>query len=511
MAPDFRQVFKFAPGLYLLLEPDPPAFTIAAVSDAFAKATMTKREEIVGRGLFDVFPDNPHDSTASGVGNLTTSLELVLRFKTPHTMALQKYDIRRPAAEGGGFEERYWSPLNSPVLDDEGRVAWIVHSVTDVTGLVRRQEAARRHAEVAEQHFRDLFELAPDPILITDASGTIVRLNRQAEEQFGYTREELISRSIDVLVPEHARDRHAAHRDHYFAQALTRPMGVGLELSARRKDGSDFPVEISLSPLEQPDGSILVTSIVRDISERQQIALALRQQAEDLKRSNAELEQFAYVASHDLQEPLRMVASFTQLLARKYAGRLDPDADEIIGYAADGAKRLQTLVQDLLNYSRVGSQFQPELVNCQALVSRIIHDLRQTIEEAEAEVAHTGLPTLRADGSQMNRLLQNLIANSIKFSGNQPPRVHLDAERREGEWLFSVRDNGIGIDPQYSDKVFGIFQRLHSPSEYSGTGIGLAVCKKVVERHRGRIWFESKPGEGTTFFFTIPDAEGVTL
>ena len=226
---------------------------------------------------------------------------------------------------------------------------------------------------------------------------------------------------------------------------------------------------------------------------------------EELACSNAELQQFAYVASHDLQEPLRMVASYLQLLERRYKGKLDDDADDFINFAVDGATRMQRLINDLLKYSRVstrGKEF--ETTDCEAVLEHTLTNLQIAIAESGASVTHDPLPTVMGDEIQLGQLLQNLINNAIKFRNEKLPSVHVSAEQKGKEWTFSVSDNGIGIDPEYVDRIFVIFQRLHSVEEYQGTGIGLSVCRRIVERHGGRIWVESQPGNGSTFYFTIP-------
>ncbi|MBZ5661809.1 MAG: hypothetical protein LAO08_15510 [Acidobacteriia bacterium] len=249
----------------------------------------------------------------------------------------------------------------------------------------------------------------------------------------------------------------------------------------------------------------LNVGLERRVAER---TAELAQRAQDLARSNSELQQFAYVASHDLQEPLRMVASFTQLLAKRYRDQLDDDARDFINYAVDGATRMQTLISDLLSYSRVGTQGKSlASTDSEALLRRVLDSLRFAVEESGAVIVHDPLPMVIADPQQLGQLLQNLLTNAIKFHGEEPPHIHISAERNGSDWKISVRDNGIGISQEHADRIFVIFQRLHTKTEYPGTGIGLAICKKIVERHGGRIWIEPSPGGGTTFCFTIPGAE----
>jgi PAS domain S-box-containing protein len=520
-----------------------------------------------------------------------------------------------------------------------------------------------------------LLNAAPDAMVTVDGDGRMLLVNAQTEKLFGYDRAELIGQPVELLLPERYREHHAGHRADYARVPRLRPMGIGLELFGRRKNGSEFRVEISLSPIETPAGP-LVTSAIRDITERVQAqrrlavqfavarilaeavdvasaslpllqaigenldlgwgglwqldpgsgrihctqtwapqidrvqALAevnqaltfergsgmpgtiwesreplwiadlaastiftrrdvavgagfntvlgfpivldgevvgvmeffgqaipqpdrdllalleaisrqisqfvarrraeeqIRRQAAELARSNADLEQFAYVASHDLQEPLRMVASYTQLLARRYRSKLDADADEFIAFAVDGANRMQALIQDLLSYSRVGTRGKPfRPVNCAAVVDRVLNDLKPMIVEAGATVTRGDLPAVSGDDVQLGALFQNLIANAIKFRGDRAPVVQVSAEREGEHWRFAVQDNGIGIESEYRERIFVIFQRLHGHGTYPGTGIGLAICKRIVERHGGRIWVESTPGAGATFWFTLGERQ----
>jgi PAS domain S-box-containing protein len=376
---------------------------------------------------------------------------------------------------------------------------------------LHRLDSERKSAETAlqerEQMLDAFFEHSPDATVIVNREGIITRVNKRSEELFGYEREELMNMPVDSLIPKRHREQHVQHRQDYDANPRIRSMGAGLELFARRKDGSEVPVDIMLSPIDTAEGKV-VKAVIRDITDRKLADEKLKMTMEDLERSNKELEQFASVASHDLQEPLRMVSSFTQMLERRYKDKLDADANDFIGFAVDGANRMQVLINDLLAYSRIGTRGKPfESVDMNEVLGQAIANLSVTILEHHAMITNDELPTIRADATQMLQLFQNLIGNSIKFKGNNTPLIHITSTERPSEWVFSVKDNGIGIAPEYHERIFVIFRRLHT-MEYPGTGIGLAICKKIVERHLGKIWVESELGKGSTFYFTIPKPKG---
>jgi PAS domain S-box-containing protein len=352
-----------------------------------------------------------------------------------------------------------------------------------------------------EARYRGLLEAAPDAMVVVNQGGEIVLLNLQAEKQFGYRRDELLGQKVKNIIPEGFAERLIADALRTVEDALAQQIGTGIELTGRRKDGSGFPIEIMLSPLESAEG-ILVTAAIRDITARKKAEAHLLLKVK-------ELEEFAYIASHDLQEPLRMVASYTQLLSRRYKGKLDADADQFIAFAVDGASRMQRLIQDLLAYSRAGTKRKELLsISSEEALQEALINLRGTIEESGALVTHDPLPTVLADANQLIQLFQNLVGNAIKYRNPGVPRVHISTTKNGGKkWIFSVQDNGLGIDSQYFEKIFGMFQRLHKRDEFAGTGIGLAICKKIVERHGSSISVESQVGQGSTFRFALAASE----
>lgn len=356
----------------------------------------------------------------------------------------------------------------------------------------------------AENKFRRMLESAPDAMIIVDKAGTIRLVNEQAEKVFGYTRSELIGRPVEILIPERFGGIHPGHRDHYFTSPATRTMGMDMELYGRRKAGEEFPVEISLSPLETEEG-LWVSAAIRDISEKKLDHMALRDYARKLETTNNSLEQFAYVASHDLQEPLRTITNFVSMFQQKQEGKLDKDSELYMDYIVSASERMKALIRDLLMYSRVGRNHVTERVDCAEVVATVLSELGTAVRSSGAQVETGFLPVIRATRSEVHELFLNLLSNAIKYSkAGTPPQIRISAQVENDHWLFAVQDNGIGIDAAYRERVFVIFQRLHGQNQYSGTGVGLATCRKIVELHGGKIWLESEPGQGTTFYFTFP-------
>ncbi|MDQ2941041.1 MAG: PAS domain S-box protein, partial [Chloroflexota bacterium] len=450
-----------------------------------------RRDELVGQQVTNIIPEgfaerlvaddlrSAEDALAQQIG---TGIELSARRK-----------------DGTEFPiEIMLSPLDSA----EGIL--VTAAIRDIS--VRK--AAETYLGQMEGRYRGLLEAAPDAMVVVNTAGEIVLLNVQAEKRFGYRRDELLGQQVTNIIPEGFAERLVADDLRSAEDALAQQIGTGIELSARRKDGTEFPIEIMLSPLDSAEG-VLVTAAIREISVRKAAEENLRDKVEELGRSNEELGQFAYIASHDLQEPLRMVASYTQLLSRRYKGRLDADADEFIGYAVDGASRMQRLIEDLLAYSRVATTGNELLeTSSEYAFEQSLMNLHEAIKDSGALVTHDPLPTVKADEMQLVQLFQNLIGNAIKYQGPGVPRVHISAARHGlASWTFAVKDNGLGIDPQYFERIFGMFQRLHKRDEFSGTGVGLAICKKIVERHGGSLSVESALGHGSTFSFVLAGSE----
>ena len=347
---------------------------------------------------------------------------------------------------------------------------------------------------------RSLIEASLDPLVTIGHEGKITDVNTSTELVTGYSRDVLIGTDFTDYFTEPEKAETG------YKEVFNEGSVSDYALEIRHRNGSITPVLYNASVYKDESGKVIgIFAAARDITERKKTEEVLKLKLEELRRSNEELEQFAYVSSHDLQEPLRMISSYLQLLQRRYQGKLDDKADKYIYFAVDGAARMQVLINDLLEFSRVTSRaVEPEPTDSELVLNQVLSNLDLYIKESKATVSHDPLPEVMVDSTQLAQVFQNLIANGIKFHREGAPQIRISAERKASEWLFSVQDNGIGIDPQYSENIFEVFKRLHKKEEYSGTGIGLAVCKKIVERHGGRIWVESELGKGSTFYFTLP-------
>lgn len=379
----------------------------------------------------------------------------------------------------------------NPIVTVDGTL--VLASIIDIT-----------ERKKAEERFRLVVESAPNAMVLVNHAGNITLVNKQAEILFGYERNELIGNKLEILIPGRFSAHHPELRHRFFTEPQTRPMGGGRDLFAKRKDGSEIQVEIGLNPIETVEGQMVLASII-DITERKIKESALKKQVE-LEIKNRELEQFAYVASHDLQEPLRTVSNYMQVFEEDYVKLLDDNARKYLHSVKNATQRMSMLVKALLDFSRLGRDKKLITIDCNKLISNVLADLQRMIKSTDAIISVGEMPTtLKVYEVEISQVFQNLITNAIKFQkkGVQP-QVRINVHQVNEKWQFSISDNGIGIAPQHFERIFGIFQRLHASTEYEGNGIGLANCKKIIELHQGEIWVESVLGKGSTFNFTIP-------
>ena len=477
----YRGLLEAAPDAMVVVNQDG---TIVLLNVRAEAQFEYSRDELLGQRVGTIIPEGFAERLiADGLRSATEASAQQIG------MGIELYGRRK---NGSDFPiEIMLSPLESA----EGLL--ITAAIRDIS--VRKMAEAQ--LAQTEARYRGLLEAAPDAMVVVNHVGEIILLNVRAEAQFGYSRDELLGQRVATIIPEGFAERLIADGLRSAAEALAQQIGMGIELYGRRKDGTDFPIEIMLSPLDSAEG-ILITAAIRDITVRKKADA----QVKELSRSNDELEQFAYIASHDLQEPLRMVTSYTQLLSRRYKGKLDSDADEFIAYAVDGATRMQRLIRDLLAYSHVGTKDIVLLdIPSESAFHQALMNLCVAVEQSGARVTRDPLPAVLADEVQLIQLFQNLIGNAIKYQKHGAPAIHVSAVKSSNNerWKFFVHDNGLGIDAPYQEKIFGMFQRLHKRDEFSGTGIGLAICKKIVERHGGRISVESQLGQGATFCFDL--------
>ncbi len=550
-APDFQTLFQSVPGLYLVLTPE---LKIVAVSDAYLHATMTKREEILGRGLFEVFPDNPDDPSATGVSNLRISLERVLREKVPDTMALQKYDIRKPESEGGEFEERYWSPVNSPVFGPDREITYIIHRVEDVTEFVwlkqqgakqqKLTEDLRTHAEQMEtevylrarevqeanvhlktaneelakriseskkarEELDSYFKLSVDLLCIAGSDGYFKRLNPAWEKVLGYSLEELLA--VPFLNFIHPDDREATAQE---VESQRKGQGaISFQNRYRCKDGSYRWFEWNATPVIEGG---FIYAMARDVTDLKQTQKALVSAKEEAERSNKFKDQFLSTMSHELRTPLNAVLGFSDLLTEERYGPLNDRQRRYVTHIHTGGKHLLRLINDILDLSKIEAgrlQLAIENVTVGASFSEALDTLRPLADKKNHAMTHEASPDLsvRADATRFRQVLMNLLGNAIKFTP-EGGKIELRARRVGDVVRVEVRDSGPGIPAEEQKRIFEAFYRLrHSGNTTEGTGLGLAITQRLVELHGGQLGLESELGSGSCFHFTLPVVPAVEV
>jgi PAS domain S-box-containing protein len=499
-----------------------PEGKITDVNEATVIVTGVEREKLIGTDFSNYFTDPK---------KAKTGYQQVFKDNM-----VRNYDLEIRKVNGDITPVLYNA---SVYLDDDGEVAGVFAAARDISQLKKAEEVLKEHMDnleitvkkrtneltnanvllnteikerkkmgneitKSEDFLRNIVENIPNMIFVKSADNlNFEMINKADEDLFGHSREEVIGKTDYDFFPKDQAD--------FFTQtdreALQNKKLLDIpEETIETKNLGQIILHTKKIPIFNKEGNPqYILGISEDITERKQAEDALNVKVDELARSNAELEQFAYVSSHDLQEPLRMVSSYMQLLQRRYEGEIDPKADKYINFAVEGATRMQQLINDLLTYSRITTQakeFEP--VDSELVLTEVLSNLNVLITENGAVITHDPLPNILADSSQLSQVLQNLIINSIKFHGDKTPEIHVSAKNEGNKWLFSVQDNGIGIDPAHSDRIFEVFKRLHKRKEYPGTGIGLSICKKIIERHGGRIWVEAELGKGSIFYFTIP-------
>lgn len=526
--PDYKVLFENVPGLYLILLPD---FTITAVSNSYAAATMTVREHIIGKKLFEVFPDNPDDKFADGESNLRYSLNTVLKSKQTHTMAVQKYDIRNA---DGQFEVRWWSPVNKPILDQNGAVQYIIHRVEDVTEYVRNQESWVKKdikIEGLERKVSDMeMEIYARAQKIQQMNADLeqsLELIKESKEKYqslfdsidqGYCIIEMIFNELQIpvdyrfleinasfekqtglsnAVGKRMREFAPNHEEYWFKTygeiALT---GQSMRFENRAEQLNRW-YEVYAYRFGKPE-QLQVAILFNDITAR-------KKAEEQLAAANKELEAFSYSVSHDLRAPLRAINGFSDMLVQKYGETLDSDAKRLLSVIKTNALSMGNLIDDLLAFSRTGrKEISLSLTDMQSLVYSAINELCQSEYEKMKIFNLKKLPPAQCDMQLMRQVWLNLISNAIKYSSKkQKPEIEIGATEKNGEIIYYVKDNGAGFDMQYADKLFGVFQRLHSQKEFEGNGVGLALVQRIITKHGGRVWAEAELEKGACFYFTL--------
>ncbi|MBA3682055.1 MAG: GHKL domain-containing protein [Bacteroidetes bacterium] len=440
---DFKLVFYTAPSLFLLLKPNSPEFTILDANDAYLKATMTKRFEIINRGLFDVFPDNPANLKANGVSNLKRSLNKVLENKQANAMPVQKYDIQVTTENGIAFEERFWNPKNIPVLNEKNEVLYIIHQVEDVTSTFNLESKMKiASAEI-------------------DEKSSLLKEN-----------EERINAILNALLRYTTMD---------FSEKL-KITDKGDELDA---------VVVGLNSLiDELENQMLLLKIVND----------------ELEYSNNELDSFSYSVSHDLRAPLRAINGYAQILIEDYGHMLDETGKHTIQVIIKNAFKMTALIDDLLTFSRIGKQgLTKVLLNMHNMIDTIVQEIKNQKQDNTIDFIIKPIEDVEGDNSMIKQVITNLISNAVKYSGKKEKAIiEIGSFKKDETLVYYIKDNGAGFDMGYYAKLFGVFQRLHSTHEFEGTGVGLALVQRIIKKHQGEVWAEAELDKGATFYFSLP-------
>lgn len=455
---------------------------IESYNKACAKMFGYSLEEVIGQNIKMLMPEPYHGE---------------------HDQYLQNYHEtghRRVIGIGRDVAGRH---KNGSVFPIELSVSEVSVSGKKIFSGIMRDVSERKTADealrVSESRLRALVDNTVDGLITIDEIGVIEQFNKSCERIFGYAAEEVIGRNVKILMPQEYAEPHDGYLRNYMSTGEAKIIGIGREVKAMRKDGTVFPIDLSVAEVREQNGIRFFSGIIRDITAR-------KQAEEEIFRSNTELERFAYVASHDLQEPLRMVSNFTELLDKEYSSGMDSTAQEYMRFIISAARRMQDLVDDLLEYSRIGhSEEKMLLFHTGDVVTTAVDNLSALIQSSHAEISYDDFPELYGSPMLFARLLQNLVGNALKYRApDRVPKIHIGCKIQDDSFVFSVKDNGIGIKSVYFQQVFVLFKRLHGRNEYSGTGIGLPICKKIVESMGGKIWVNSEFGKGSTFYFTIP-------
>lgn len=626
----FAKIFEASPSLVLILS---PTLELLAVTEAYLRATMTVREEILGRHLFDVFPDNPNDPGATGVANLRRSLETVLATRKPHVMAIQRYDIRKPD-DTGSFEVRYWRPINTPVLSDSGEVEAIMHRVEDVTEFVQLQQS-EADRDIETKRLQAIIEAMPDGVIVTNADNSVILVNAQAEQMFGYSRYDLTGRPFAHLV--HPELQHAEGFSIDSEGGEISKWSSDIWNTIRRRDGSEFPGHVAISHVigesgvvtiyairemstlhqaqqviqraneryhdvldnmfeaaqilsfdwryiylndaavqnshksreeligrrvmdcfpeiestemfrvmkecmetraikiqdfefSYPDGSVtwysfslqpvpeglfILSLEISDRKRTEQEATRLNaaldnmvsKRTKELEEAIAELESFSYSVSHDLRAPLRHIMGYVGMLLKATKGHLDDDAQRYLRIIDSASREMGHLIDDLLAFSRMGrGEFRTQRVSLDCIVAAVVSAFQADCPDRCIEWKIGPLGQILGDPAMLKVAFVNLIGNAVKYTRNCPKAIiEVDVVASEpNELVIRVSDNGAGFDMLYADKLFGVFQRLHRSDEFEGTGIGLAIVKRIINRHGGRTWAQGVVNQGATIYVTLP-------